>query len=336
MICRVHDTLHWRMEGAMFLSAVVAGDDPPTDMEEMARKQPERAGEIEAMFASSIALHAAVAARVDAADPDLRLLFGDVQECNNPAWMLFMPQLEGKPGDRLAGFKIFFDEIDEDAAFADEAALVDYIVRCDLSYEIKGRLLLLCAEYERFEARLLAQVDRAADTLREHAALYEAEVAGAVRFMRETVEARGLEGLLAEAKVPIRLEESDAYDLYPHLAYVNSIRMIEGDMFLGVHYMDLGALKGWDVGTPDQVQEALRVLGDRTKFDIVRMLGEETLYGGELAARLGLSAATISHHIMQLTSARLLTIVKEGTRVYYRTDKDMLAAYLDAARALLT
>jgi len=46
------------------------------------------------------------------------------------------------------------------------------------------------------------------------------------------------------------------------------------------------------------------------------------------AERLGLSAATISHHMTILREAGLVAARKEGTWVYYRLDADALATVL--------
>ena len=54
------------------------------------------------------------------------------------------------------------------------------------------------------------------------------------------------------------------------------------------------------------LSELLRVLGDRTRLDILRMLSEGPSYGKELAGRLGLTTATVSRQLDQLKSAGLV------------------------------
>ena len=76
--------------------------------------------------------------------------------------------------------------------------------------------------------------------------------------------------------------------------------------------------------------EAMRLIVEKTKFEILRAICEKPLYGGEIAARLGLTAATVSHHIADLTGCGLISVAPEGARVYYAANKEKLAALIEA------
>ena len=76
--------------------------------------------------------------------------------------------------------------------------------------------------------------------------------------------------------------------------------------------------------------EAMRLIVEKTKFEILRAICEKPLYGGEIAARLGITSATVSHHIADLTSCGLISVAPEGARVYYSANKEKLAALIEA------
>jgi ArsR family transcriptional regulator, arsenate/arsenite/antimonite-responsive transcriptional repressor len=81
----------------------------------------------------------------------------------------------------------------------------------------------------------------------------------------------------------------------------------------------------------DALQIALRLkaLADPARVKIMSFLfsseaGEEN--GGDLAAALGLTESTVSHHLTQLRRAGLVESDRRGMNVYHRAHRDALAA----------
>lgn len=87
--------------------------------------------------------------------------------------------------------------------------------------------------------------------------------------------------------------------------------------------------------TLDQIYEAIRLLGDRTRFDIFCYLQNHPAYGQELSNHFGLARNTIHHHMTRLFKAGLVTCTVEGTRVYYAIDSDRYSNLLDQQRQML-
>ena len=78
------------------------------------------------------------------------------------------------------------------------------------------------------------------------------------------------------------------------------------------------------------VASLFQVLADPTRLRILGAIADQPLTGRELADRLGLSAATISHHMHRLEQRGLVVAHKDGTRCRYRLDERTLR---DASRA---
>ncbi len=81
----------------------------------------------------------------------------------------------------------------------------------------------------------------------------------------------------------------------------------------------------------DALQVALRLkaLADPARVKIMSCLfsssaGEEN--SGELAAALGLTESTVSHHLTQLRRAGLVDSDRRGMNVYHRPHRDAVAA----------
>ena len=88
-------------------------------------------------------------------------------------------------------------------------------------------------------------------------------------------------------------------------------------------------------GPEVEVCEAIRLLADQTRFDILCHLRDQDAYGQELAVKFGLSRNTIHHHMTKLLAAHLVKCTVDGNRVYYRVDAESVSRLLDRLRKLL-
>lgn len=83
--------------------------------------------------------------------------------------------------------------------------------------------------------------------------------------------------------------------------------------------------------TEEQALKLLKLLSDKSKFEILSYTSEKNAYGAELAEMLGLTTATVSHHTSELHIAGLLNIEKHGNKIYYSKNQqtiDNLLEYL--------
>jgi ArsR family transcriptional regulator len=66
------------------------------------------------------------------------------------------------------------------------------------------------------------------------------------------------------------------------------------------------------------ITDRFRLLGDATRLRVLRLLQDEELTVGELAAALGQGQSTVSGHLARLREAGLVQDRRDGTRSYYR------------------
>ena len=76
--------------------------------------------------------------------------------------------------------------------------------------------------------------------------------------------------------------------------------------------------------TREQLQEHLKCLSDPTKLSILMILKEKPTYQTDLARQLGLTTATISHHMNQLLVNGFVKHRLEEKKVYYEYQRDMV------------
>ena len=90
-----------------------------------------------------------------------------------------------------------------------------------------------------------------------------------------------------------------------------------------------------DTGYGHYASQVLKLLGDKSKFEILSYIRDKEAYGSELAKHLGLTTATISHHMNALINADLAKIKRIDKRVYYISNKKALGKVLDYSKGLL-
>lgn len=70
--------------------------------------------------------------------------------------------------------------------------------------------------------------------------------------------------------------------------------------------------------------EVFKSLADPTRLRMIGLLTEDARSGGELAAELGLTPPTVSHHLRRLREAGLLEVRREPPYVLYKLDHEAL------------
>ncbi len=75
--------------------------------------------------------------------------------------------------------------------------------------------------------------------------------------------------------------------------------------------------------------KSLRLMGDGSKLSILRLTAEKPMYGIQIAEALGLTTATVSHHMAQLAEQGLVIVSREANRTYYTANLEALGKICD-------
>lgn len=74
---------------------------------------------------------------------------------------------------------------------------------------------------------------------------------------------------------------------------------------------------------------AMKLLSDKSRFEIMRYIHSHNAYGNEIAEHLGLTTATVSHHMSTLLEANLISLEQKNGKIYYHINKDTLSRYIN-------
>lgn len=91
----------------------------------------------------------------------------------------------------------------------------------------------------------------------------------------------------------------------------------EGLVILGLRSIDFFNQRA----AADRVDKFLKVLSDKRRIDIIKMLSYKPYYGYEIAAKLELTPATVNYHINLLMDADILTFDREENKIYFTLNK---------------
>ena len=112
----------------------------------------------------------------------------------------------------------------------------------------------------------------------------------------------------------------------------------QDEVWIGILFgEELDAFGGDQEMLPDtqQVIRIMKLLSDKSKFEILCRINKEPAYGNQLAKEMKLTAATISHHMSALIAEGLVTIQMKEKKVYYQSDKESLRRILERSKELL-
>lgn len=122
--------------------------------------------------------------------------------------------------------------------------------------------------------------------------------------------------------------------IIPTLAMPFSVFIPDDMCFCGLLCHKLFRSVGGEL-SKDELLVCAKALSDKSKLDILLCLKEESLYGLEIAEKMGLTPATVSHHMGILLATGFVELEKRGGKVFYQLSKIGIQKFLSGASQLL-
>lgn len=121
--------------------------------------------------------------------------------------------------------------------------------------------------------------------------------------------------------------------IIPTMALPVSIAMTEDVCFYGLLNYKLSA--GGSELTKDELLIGAKALSEKSKLEILLCLKESSRYNLEIAELVGLTPATVSHHMNALLASGFVELEKKDGKVYYRLAVDGVKRYLVGVKHFL-
>lgn len=121
-------------------------------------------------------------------------------------------------------------------------------------------------------------------------------------------------------------------DVYPSLAFPISQLIFSGSYYYGLLSALLLNQEGAD---QELLLRRLKAMSDGSRLEILRSIRQKPKYNLEIAEQLGLTAATMSHHMGVLLTCGFVGVNKQDSRVYYHLEEDAVRQFIASLGRLL-
>ncbi len=118
---------------------------------------------------------------------------------------------------------------------------------------------------------------------------------------------------------------SKTADVYPSLAFPVSQMIFSNTCYYGLLSSMLVSQDASDQG---MMLRCLKALGDASRLEILRLIKKRPMYNLEIAEQLGLTAATMSHHMSVLLTCGFVGVTKQEAKVYYRLENEAVRRFI--------
>ncbi len=211
----------------------------------------------------------------------------------------------------------------------DQKQLIDLVEKNIKNNDVFVRVLKLYLNFDQEAERFHSIIDRTVAWLSAQFN-FGSEVQEFVHYWKGQLMLGTIEKELAEQiRMDFHAASIDCFTIIPSVLGFNQVSvnhqiMMVGILFSGKHIFSEGVL------SEEEAKMFLKVIGDESKFSILKMIRSKPAYGNEIATELGLTTATISYHMSMMAGLGLVKHISVGNKIYYQLDLEILKRYLKA------
>ena len=227
--------------------------------------------------------------------------------------------------------------IGEDESFErTELEMMKNIVASDYSPDQKMVIQKIFLERENHVRILNSLVARSTRILQDFAGKMEPILNEfADYWIKVTKDKDFVDYVLEEAGIDLR-DDYRGGEIYPALIDSSSIRMVRDGRKNAsdtLFYFGIGTLfsKEFQISdimkneqSKEECYQVLKVLSDKSKFDILELIRREWMYGSQIAKEINLTTATISHHMGALVENHLVEVKKIENKIFYKSNTEKI------------
>lgn len=231
-------------------------------------------------------------------------------------------------------------------------AIISYLMKMEITDNEKWKLQKIFFDRWEHQEKILDLLDKAVALLKTFRPELEKLTAQFCRYWSAMLKGRSFSSYLQEAAIVESGENPFGFYLAPAIINCNSITInikledngikytTPDNYIIGILFDDDFPIRSRRTQDEkcyaDYAAQVLKLLSDKSKFEILSYIRNKASYGSELAKHLNLTTPTVSHHMNALLSAELVTIKREENRVYYLSNQKKIAEVLRYCSKILT
>lgn len=251
--------------------------------------------------------------------------------------------------EELYSYEAGIQENFEESAFATPLAVIHFLMDMDIEETEKWRLQTIFLRPRPHREKIFVLLETVIAVFHKYAEPLDKLAADFAVYWERTLKDSNIAEFISE-RIGIELEENPfGIGMRPSIFRPSTIslfaRVEDGGLFSTPYIYTVGILFDDDfrigVSGEDMKEKqehslkVLKMLSDSSKFEILSYIKDKSAYGSQLAKHLGLTTATISHHMSALMSAGLVTMDTKESKVYYKGNTKAIAEVLDYCKQVL-
>ena len=236
-----------------------------------------------------------------------------------------------------------FEKLDE------PIKIITYLMNMEISQDEKWKLQVLYLNRKEHFPRIISLINQAIEFLKKYEDELQKLVLEFCGYWEKILKEQTLTQYMQKRIIYNMPPNTYGYRVRPSIMLPNVLGLHidmdedgnykkQNEDWIGILFGDeLDVFGGEKENLPDtqQMVRTMKLLSDKSKFEILRRISEKPAYGNQLAKEMKLTAATISHHMNALIAEGLVTIQMEEKKVYYQPDKENIRRILDRCKEVL-
>lgn len=224
--------------------------------------------------------------------------------------------------------KAMKEEMLEEIKISNLSELINFLKVMDAEDSVKMRLILFYSERYSLIPRIQEFLAEGIKVLKQNYPLIKEEFDKALESFQDK---RSMENYLEKLGI-IKLANCSSMTVQPCIITFNqmSVDWKEEDnnkitIDTGMYIFMLNDIAKNNVLSDSKIVGCLKALGDATRIKIVHMLSGKRMYIQEIADAVGLTPATVSHHINILLQEGLVSVtvdVEKAKKIYYEINTE--------------
>ena len=231
----------------------------------------------------------------------------------------------------------------DDAEYAGICDIIDAIYEMDIADSDKLKLQQLYIHRSEHIPKLLTIISRAAKVLKRYEKKLEEFGKDTIDYAKKDAKDEPYVDYVMKKMGYSSSGFNSSNDCYITLSYLNCMKVslsFKGDDIktarpiaqIGAIYSDSLTydkimIKRKSI-TQDKALTILKLLSDKSKLEILQLTRDEAYYGAQLANKIGLTTATISHHTSALFEQSLLQIEKVDSKIFYKQNQETIKSLI--------
>lgn len=264
------------------------------------------------------------------------LLYGFVEEYQGDFSPLVRRAKAMTPGERAYHIAMALDMADDRTPQdMEDGAFLNMVLSLTVPDASKVAIMETYRDFAPLMAQLEKPMTRLLSALEQEKPAFEK----LSKILEEKIRAEGCKEYLSRTS-SLTPAEDIRYSLRPFVFGMDTdlttdVGPADVCMYCGILREELLDMLSSKRSSRESIFDAFRLLGDRTRFELVCYLSNRSAYGQELSQHFDLSRNTIHHHMNKLSECGLVRCTADGNRIYYTLNRERFRLLLEQQRELL-